>query len=597
VIDTTISIITKDHGTMKSRHRITIMNSTSTPSSSDVHSPCSALRARIALVFTAFVVTTAMFSAAVRADGVSALSGRIMGSNGSPLAFAAVELFRYGSVNADTMVTAAATGGFSLDIPKHGVYKVRISGLHHEPVTFPYVCDVTRREEIRVTLAPTQLPRRIDSVCAVGSFNGYSVAAARRMESKNGAYRVKIGAMDHGASWQVLVYGDSATLRPVRVCSITADGYTVVEGRAASRIESRSTTTELVFDPSSVPQRNAPASVTAGNAKLESFIATAMDVMERQDRYNREMDAALVEHRRAGGDNANFDVAAFRNRMGIGSMEQRLKERIRLADDTLTERLLYLAYLALPEGDKDKVLMERALRVIPAWSSMWAIDPQAMYTALNARQRDSKEQYINDVLATNSEENVVVPIAYAECIQAQVAGVTSRQWELYKLLVKDHPKHPLSIAAKLYLNPDRMIQPGKTLPAFSMMPSGASTAVSSTTLKGMRTLIDIRTDHCGVCESGFAALVSGIKESETRPIRVLALSIGNEPATTKEERGKTVLVQSARVVPEEGQDAKVLLEYVGYPWRILLNEKLEVEAVGNDLDNEHWRVTLQRSAP
>ena len=566
--------------------------------SSVFSSACSALRARMTtLTNGALVLVALVCSAHMQAADASVLSGRIMGSNGSPMAYAAVELFRYGSVNPDTVITATATGAFALEVTKLGVYKVRFVGLHHEPVSFPFICDLVRREEIQVTLAPTLLPRRIDSVCAVGTFNGYSVASARRMDMKSGAYRVKISGADRGATWQVLVYGDSATLRPVRLCSSTADGYAVVEGRVAARLEPRGPQTELVFDPASVPQRSGVATVTAGNAKLQSFLVAALDVTERQDRYNREMDAALVAHKRMGGDNANFDVSAFQSRMGISAYEQRLKEQIRGADDTLTERLLYLAYLALPEGDKDKGLMERALRVIPAWSTMWAIDPQAMYNALNARQRDSKEQYINDVLATNTAENVVAPIAYAECIQAQVAGNTSRQRELYKLLVKRFPDHPLAVSAKLYLNPDRMIQPGKTLPTFAMMMNGATTAVSSTTLKGMRTLIDIRTDHCGVCESGFAALVSGIKASETKPIRIISLNIGNEPAAVKEERGKVVLVQSARVVPEEGQDTKALLEYVGYPWRILLNEKMEIEAVGNDLDNEHWNVTLQRTAP
>jgi hypothetical protein len=570
--------------------------------SRDFFITCVALRARMAsatALWTAVIAIIVVVSPSLMADG-SVLSGRISGSNGAPVPYAFVEVFRYGSPGADTVIAAAATGSFAVEIPKNGVYRIRIGGLHHEPVSFPFICDVPRREEIRVTLAPTQLPRRIDSVCAMGSFNGYSVAGARRMEVKNGVYRTKIAGAERGATWQVLVYGDSSWMRPVRVCSMSADGYGVQEGRAAARIEPRGTQTELVFDASSVPQRTGSVSLTAGNAALQSFITTAIEVLERQERYTREMEAALVANTRNGGTNASFDISSFRNRMGVNVHEQRLKEQIRTVGDTLTERLLYLAYLglseSLPEGIKDKALMERALRVIPAWSSIWAIDPQAMYAALNARQRDSKEQYINDVLATNTAENVVVPIAYAECIQAQVAGITSRQRELYKLLTKQYPLHPLSVAAKLYLNPDRAIQTGKTFPKMSLMMQGSAQAVSSETLKGMITLIDIRTDHCGICDDGFKKLVAGVKAMATKPIRVISLWAGNELPGIKEERGKVVLVQSAGVIPEEDRDAKTLLEYVGYPWRILLNEKMEIEVVGNDLDNEHWQATLRRFA-
>ena len=91
-----------------------------------------------------------------------------------------------------------------------------------------------------------------------------------------------------------------------------------------------------------------------------------------------------------------------------------------------------------------------------------------------------------------------------------------------------------------------------------------------------------------------------------KPIRVVSLSIGDNAVTAKEERTKSVTIQYARATTEsafedkkeeKAQDLKEFFEYVGYPWRILLNEDLEILAVGNDLDNDHWRATLQRLSP
>ena len=35
------------------------------------------------------------------------------------------------------------------------------------------------------------------------------------------------------------------------------------------------------------------------------------------------------------------------------------------------------------------------------------------------------------------------------------------------------------------------------------------------------------------------------------------------------------------------------LEYVGYPWRVLLNEEMEIVAMGSDLDDAHFTATLR----
>jgi hypothetical protein len=34
------------------------------------------------------------------------------------------------------------------------------------------------------------------------------------------------------------------------------------------------------------------------------------------------------------------------------------------------------------------------------------------------------------------------------------------------------------------------------------------------------------------------------------------------------------------------------MEFVGYPWRVLLNEDMEIVAMGSDLDDVHVAATL-----
>ena len=549
----------------------------------------------------------------------SVISGHITGADGRPPIKASLEVFRYGTITPDTVIDAGTTGGFSIALPKRGVYKIRVSALHHESLSFPLLCNRFMREEIDVQLAPLRIPRRIDSVCAIGTFNGYSLSAPLRMEYKDGAYRAKLREVPPSTSWQVLIFGDSARPTGIRTSTVSKTGYTVVEGICAVRLD-REGAAELRFDPSEIPQRNGQAAISSGNTSLQGFLRTAVELTDWRDRYQSAMEIALTKHRRSGGDNANFDVAAFRQRMGASSMEENIRERMRTAEDTLSEQLLYLSYLGLPGDTKDNALMERALRVIPPSSMMWSIDPSSMYVALNARKKDTKDQYINDVLTTNPSESVIVPIAYAECLQAQAEAQTSRQRELYTLLVKKYPHHPLTVSAKLYLNPDRKVKVGRTFPSITMMPCGATVPMSSALFKGMYTLIDMRTDRCGVCDNGFKSLLAQVKTLSGKPLRVISMNLGSDAAIIKEERSKNILVQSARLLLDAPKDSSAqssndstadtsnnadeqttttdtqraveFMEFVGYPWRVLLNEDMEIVAMGSDLDDVHVAATL-----
>ena len=150
------------------------------------------------------------------------------------------------------------------------------------------------------SLAPLRIPRRIDSVCAIGTFNGYSLSAPLRMEYKDGAYRAKLREVPPSTSWQVLIFGDSARPTGIRTSTVSKTGYTVVEGSCAVRLD-REGAAELRFDPSEIPQRNGQAAISSGNTSLQGFLRTAVELTDWRDRYQSAMEIALSKHRRKIG--------------------------------------------------------------------------------------------------------------------------------------------------------------------------------------------------------------------------------------------------------------------------------------------------------
>ena len=544
-----------------------------------------------------FICLFSLLSIATQAQ-VAVVSGHLRGSDGHPLSHAHLSVYKFGSTTPDTVVAVSEAGGYMLAVSQKGAYRLEYSGLNHEPLSIPLFADHVIKQQVDVQLAATTKPNRIDSVLLLGSFNNYNRQSGVKMDFRKGTYQADVPSSNTEEAWQVLIcYNGMSSEHGLIAC---APGNVELRHGHYAQIQNTYRQKTVSFDPSVLRSTATKASVKADDKHFQHQAAVYEDLLLWKKSYDDSMDVAMTRWVSTGGDRAQFNLGDFRDRMRVSQREEDLRSKIKDEDDSVAERLLSIAYLSIPSEKRDQAMMEKALRIIGPASDMWAIDIQLLYVALNARQRETKDQYINDILATNRNENVAAPVAYSALIQASVLQDKQRQRELYAVLMDRFPKHPLAQAARYYLNPDRVIQVGHTIPSFNYTIGTKDKKHSEQSLKGNYTLIDLQTDHCPDCVAGIQnvlKITQGTKvNSKDKTLHIMALSM-DKSAPQLPENAISAGVVSGVVQHDEAHPASKTFEYVGYPWRILIGPDLSILACGADLRDEHLATTLRMALP
>ncbi len=524
----------------------------------------------------------------------SSLSGKLLGHDAKPMAHAQIGVYRFGSDKPDTTFEVGANGSYAISFSRPGTYRVQFNGINHEQYILPFVNDRSQREEADIQLANSPLPSRIDSVVAMGAFNNFSrTVGTKRMMLKDGAYVAAAPFPSTRFEWQAVVFGDGAGAAQATVAIPTkAEEFRIRNGHLTA-LQNIMGNSELRFETSVLSPGRTNARISSSNKRFQQFCETYSEMYLYKKNFDESLEQDLGRHRANGGNQATFDMKNFRTKMKVAEQQASVLERIKTTEDSTNLRLLYLYYLSLQSESLDGPMLEKALTVVSPESDIWALEPQLMYVAVNQRARQGKDAYVAQVISKNQNENVVVPIAYSELIQASVLGEKQRQADLYKTIVERFPHHQLTQAAKFYLNPDAVIRAGKQVPNFSYTIAGKDKKLSQDALKGKYTLLDLRTDHCTGCDQSARNLVSICNDNVKIAMTIMALSLGSSMPEVKEEtKGKINLV-AAQFVKEGSSDGSSTFEYVGYPWRILVGPDLKILACGNDLNDEHFAATLR----
>ncbi len=525
----------------------------------------------------------------------ASLSGHVLGHDGKPLAQAQVNVYRYGSDRPDSTFDLPSNGAFAISLWRPGFYKIQFNGLNHEQYVVPFSARSAQHEDIELKLGSTAAPSHIDSVVAIGTFNNFSLTSGmRRMTAKDGAYVLNAPFPSTRFEWQAVVCGDGLTPAQSPIgCPTKAEEFRIRNGHFTA-LQNVVMNPELRFDPSVLSASKTSASLSCGDKSFQDFCSTFASMTTYKSNYDETMKIDMDRHVRNGGNQSNFDMGNFNLKMKVAEQREALQAKIKDTKDSANLRLEYINLLSLMAGDmNDGPTLEKALSVIGPESDLWAIDPQLMYKALNLRERTAKDAYIKQVIAKNQNENVVVPIAYSELIQASVLGEKDRQQDLYKTITERFPYHPLTRAAKFYLNPNAAIMAGKTIPSFSYQIAGKDKKYTQESLRGKYSLLDLRTDHCSSCDQSARNLVGICHANVKSAIEIIALSLASEMPDVKDETKGKVSIVAAQFVKDGATDGPATFEYVGYPWRILIGPDLKILACGNDLNDEHFVNTLR----
>lgn len=233
------------------------------------------------LVFLFVVVGTigAMAQTAV-------VSGRIMGSNGKPMAMAHVSVTKFGKQKADTSIKTSEVGGFSVSVTKPGLWILQFTGVNHRMLELPLLVDKNMREELTVQLEPNRIPQRIDSVVLVGKFNNYNQNGGIPMRFKDGTYLVEAPESKEQFPYQIIVFGNGQTdATRHSVNGTQQDSYEYDGGGDYRSITNTVKPTLISFDMGLLPKTKIPATFTFKNPTLQRAAEVFNDMQQYRERY------------------------------------------------------------------------------------------------------------------------------------------------------------------------------------------------------------------------------------------------------------------------------------------------------------------------
>ena len=545
------------------------------------------MQLRNIILYCAVLFTS--FSALLPQSAV--LNGHLYGANGKPMKAAHISVYAFGNDSADRVVQVQSSGGFSIEIPKKGLYRLIFSGVDHQALSLPLYVQSALREELDINLASVQLPKSIDSVLLLSSFNNYSISSGIRMQLKKGDYTATMKASGSEQRYKIAVFGDKRDAQRACITNGThGDSYEFSTDGSYITVSSAKDK-EVHMDLSALPQTSVTPRMSFKNPLLQKVANIYYEMTNFNRVYQDSMYFAAQRHQAKGGDKAGFDIQGFNASQRISEKADTLAERIRVEQDEEAKQMLNIFYLSIPAESRIGMIMERSLKVIPPSSPLWSIDMQLLYTALNARQRETKEQYVNDILSMNECANVVAAVAYNELVQANVSGDKSRAKEMYKILSEKYPSHKFSQAAKFYFKPDRKIQEGNTLFSFTLT-TDKGRSITSETLKGKYTLIDVWGDNCGMCLNTMNTLDKTLSKFKQQSFQCMVVALGKVPAEFATTKTKSTWIAGG--LDKERDKATIEnFEYVGHPWRILVSPEGTILACSADLNDEHIAATLE----
>jgi thiol-disulfide isomerase/thioredoxin len=523
----------------------------------------------------------------------STISGKITFAGNKLLKTAHVRVFKLGSTKPEATFKASESGGYSATIDGKGTYRLVYTGVNAYPSEVVLVAEKALREEINVELAPISMPTQTDSVLLTDQASGFNVYGAAKMKVKDGDYIGKAQSRDTAYKFQIYVLSAQQSL--VNMQPVFPDECSSFDfDKQGKYIGIISTSKEQIirFDPATLLRPAKPV-IRCGNPALQRQVDIYTEMMNFRKAYQDSLDIAMKLSEKQTGSTQGFDNESFNSRMNVSALRESLIQRASENTDEFARQLCYLYYLSTPGRMMDNSTLERILREIPPGSPLWGIDPQLMYVALSAKQRDAKEMYANDVLSSNTDIGVIATVAYNELLQATIINDNARAKEMYTILTSKCKDHPLTYAAKSYFNPTRSTRTGAKLPSFSVATLDKG-KITNDQLKGKFTLIDCwATSNCPDCDNTIKVLSTLQEKYKGKNFQILSIAMDGSADVVKSYRAKNSM-NWLHGVADKGLSGELASSFdiTGLPTTLLVGPDLTILASGFELRGSALMTTI-----
>jgi thiol-disulfide isomerase/thioredoxin len=563
------------------------------------------MRTRPLVLVSSLAVLSAAVAPTARAqrDGVTVISGTVLGADGAPMKLAHVHLSR--AVGGGRIVRAQATaaGRFVVATTETGGLQLLFTGVDHYSTTVPLLITAPSAIVLDVRLKHHVYKPGLDSIRAIGDFNGFKADSGRALvRQPDGRYTLEIQTTGDTLAYQLVGHdtsGERTTggTAAVRYAYVDNAGYrsvvSVRKGRAS-----------IAFDPGALQRPGGVSRVTFRDtttrpARLYSIWR------DRQELHQTWTDSSRAAKARHDSLRFNWGPAVARNTTAL------LRER-----DPIARQLLLLQFVDMLSEDAriDTALAWRILRDVPPSSPWWTFRedymPELMLFAIRAglgrRGRyhvgsppDTAFDrlllgYLDRVMAEHPDSTVRAAALVAAIDWANGA----RRDDYYRRFLQDYPNSPSGDYVNVRFAPNRLWRVGARVPAFRLA-SLDDTAVTYTpeSLAGRPYLLDFWATWCGPCNEEMPFLHAAHDSLAADGVEFLSVSTDERAELVRTFRGDRWRMPWRHAIVAGGWSNPVLgqLEIPFIPRTFLIGSDGTILAADEELRGESLLPTIRRA--
>ncbi len=450
------------------------------------------------------------------------ITGKILTARGTAPLAAAARLLVPGSK--DVTAVAAPDGSFTIEAPPKTAMRLRLSAVDHVEANLPVFFETTAPASVTVKLGVDPFDRTAHTV---------KIAAS---ETKD--FSLHDAVPMHRQPDGTFVWEKDTTAPEIRyeLLGITTNGHSVNGtqsdgfaddggGDFESIVHPANGHVRIVYDPSKlpapVPGQFPDVSWDTAHASLDTlatldrtFTVTTKRVMAAAWAYNQQ----------------HHDLKGFH--ADDGALITSLTTT--MAHDTSPLVRAYAALLLL----NTRASLEEPIKVSPDFitsilatappsSPAWALRPRSI-EALDTLGGNQVQVVFHRFVTGNASKQVQAYALYSEALRAKLKHDTALQRKDYERLKSDYIGVP-GITYKLTeINPDKAIQVGKPVPAFSTTLLNGH-KITNKDLLGHYTLLDFWATWCPPCRAEMPNLDAAWKKFHRQNFQIVSLSFDESP--------------------------------------------------------------------
>jgi thiol-disulfide isomerase/thioredoxin len=500
------------------------------------------------------------------------LTGTLVGHDGKPMKLAHV------SIGGES-IQVGADGSFEAPLVARGFERVMLTGVDHGDYAIGLLLDGSS-VHVDAKLGTYAHPESFDNASVVEvRFVGDDIALGKTtplVAGKDGRYTANIEAPDGEFAYEIrgITAQAGRSMNSDEATEYRYDG----DGNYANVVTAKGGSVTVKLDPARL--------LPSGVATVVTFSEPDSNVAKVSAVYQD-----LAQWRGGTDEETAARSAALAARIGA-------------EEDATVRQALMIAYLSTlgrtvsrehPPADV-VAIADRALAEIPASADLWGMSRSAAMTAVSIASGDGHRGYLEDMLASMQDPEESSEMLFNMMWVARSDGDEEAVGRYFATMKEQYAGTRYSGLAEMF-NPDRMIRPGRDVPAFDLASfDDATEHFTPASFKGKVVLVEFWATWCGPCVEEMPALHAAHEKYKHRGFTILSVCADDPPdAVRKFRKDKFPMPWPNVVIEGDGaKSTKEMFEVAALPTQLLIGRDGKILATGAQLRGSGLDTALEK---